>query len=36
MTSEFIWLEIDDSVEVRFSRSAILRKIDPQLEIEGE
>ena len=34
MTNDFIWLEIDDSVEVRFSRSAILRKIDPQLEEE--
>ncbi len=36
MTSDFIWLEIDDSVLVRFSRSAILRKIDPQLEEEEE
>ncbi len=36
MTNDFIWLEIDDSVKVVFSRSAILRKIDPQIEIEGE
>ena len=36
MTNDFIWLEIDDSVQVVFSRSAILRKIDPQIEIEGE